>query len=63
LTLAIGFARRPVRQEVLDSERLGVGPVGVQRMHHRRPFLDHPDPRMAAAVDPTLVPLSGPFHK
>jgi hypothetical protein len=26
-------------------------------MHHRRPFLDHPDPRMAMAVDPTLVPL------
>lgn len=31
--------------------------MGVQRVHQRRPFLDHPDPGMAVAVDPTLVPL------
>ena len=31
--------------------------MGVQRRHQRRPFLDHPDPRMAVTVDPTLVPL------
>jgi hypothetical protein len=31
--------------------------MGVQRMHQRGPFLDHPDPGMAVAVDPTLVPL------
>jgi hypothetical protein len=31
--------------------------MGVQRMDQRRPFLDHSDPRMAVAVDPTLVPL------
>src|SRR3954451_11256924 len=31
--------------------------MGVQRMHHRRPFLDHTDSRMAVAVDPPLMPL------
>ena len=31
--------------------------MGVQRMHHRRPFLDDPNPRVAVAVDPTLMPL------
>lgn len=31
--------------------------MGVQRMHQRRPFLDHPDPCMAVTMDPTLVPL------
>ena len=34
--------------------------MSVQRVHQRRPFLDHPDPRMAVAVDPTLVPLGHP---
>jgi hypothetical protein len=31
--------------------------MGVQRVHQRRPFLDHADPRMAVAVDSTFVPL------
>ena len=31
--------------------------VGVQRMHHRRPFLNDPNPRMATTVEPPLVTL------
>ena len=46
-----------VRQQVGDAKRFGVGVVGVQRVHQRRPFLDDPHPRMAMAVDPTLMPL------
>ena len=57
LTLARGFAGRTVRQQVVDAERFGVGVVGVQRVHQRRPFLDDPHPRVAMAVDPTLMPL------
>ena len=54
LTLALGFARRPIGLKVINTERVGVVPMGVQRVHQRRPFLDHPDPRMAVAVDPAL---------
>jgi hypothetical protein len=57
LTLTLGLTRRPVWQKIIDTERVGVGPMGVQRVHQRRSLLDHPDPRMAVAVDPTLVPL------
>jgi hypothetical protein len=31
--------------------------VRVQRMHHRRPFLNDPNPRMATTVEPPLVTL------
>ncbi len=31
--------------------------MSVQRMHHRRPFLDDPNSRVAVAVDPPLMPL------
>ena len=31
--------------------------MGVQRVHQCRPFLDDPHPRVAMAVDPTLMPL------
>jgi hypothetical protein len=57
LTLARRCAGRTVRQQVVDAERFGVGVVGVQRMHQRRPFLDDSHSRMAMAVDPTLMPL------
>ena len=46
-----------VRQQVVDAERFGVGVVGVQCMHQRRPFLDDPYPGVAVAVDSTLMPL------
>jgi hypothetical protein len=57
LTLALGLAGRPVRQQVIDIKRPGVGVVGIQRMDQRRPLLDDPHPRVATAVDPSLVPL------
>ena len=57
MTLALGLARRPIRQKVIDTERFGVCPMRVQRMHHRRPLLDHTNPCVAVAVDPPLVPL------
>ena len=31
--------------------------MSVQRVHHRRSFLDNPNPRVAMAVDPPLVAL------
>jgi hypothetical protein len=31
--------------------------MGVQRMHHRRPFLNDPNPRMATTVETPLVTL------
>ena len=31
--------------------------VGIQRVHHRRPFLNDPNPRMATAVESPLVTL------
>ena len=31
--------------------------MGVQRVHHRRPFLNDPNPRVAMTVDPPLVTL------
>lgn len=57
LTLALGFACRPVRQQVLNGERLRVSDVSVQCMHHRWSFLDDPYPCVTMAMDPTLVPL------
>src|SRR5512135_2860220 len=60
LTLALGWACGPVRQQISDAKRLGVGEVGVQRMHQRRSLLDDPHPRVAVAVDPTLMPLREP---
>ncbi len=57
LTLALGCTCRLVLQEILNGERPRVSDVGVQRMHHRWSFLDDPHPRMAMAVDPTLMPL------
>lgn len=55
--LTLGFACRPVRQQVINGERLRVSDVSVQRMHHRWSFLHDPHPRVAMAMDPTLVPL------
>jgi hypothetical protein len=54
LTLARGCAGGTVRQEVVAAERFGVGVVGVQRVHQRRPFLDDPNTRVAVAVDPAF---------
>ncbi len=31
--------------------------MGVQRVHQRRPFLGDPNPRVAVAMNPTLMPL------
>jgi hypothetical protein len=44
----------------MNIERPGVGVVGIQRMDQRRSFLDDPNPGVATAVDPTLMPLGQP---
>jgi hypothetical protein len=60
LALALRLSGRPVRQQVLNIKRPGVGVVGIQRMNQRRSFLDDPHPDMSMAVDPTLMPLGQP---
>src|SRR4051794_8111865 len=60
--LRLGFAIADLLTVSLRSYRSarhswGSPVVGVQRVHQRRPFLDDPHPRMAMAVDPTLMPL------
>ena len=57
LTLARRFSGRAIRQQILHSEPSRVRDVCVQRMHHRRPFLNDPNPRMAVTVESPLVAL------
>lgn len=55
--LALGLGCRPIRQQIIDGERLRVGAVCVQCRHHRRSFPDDPHPGVTVTVDPTLMPL------
>ncbi len=57
LALTVGFAGRAVGQEIRCRERSRMRPVGIQRMHQCRTFLNDPHPGVAMAVDPPLVAL------
>ena len=57
----LGLARRlagtPIRHQVVRRKGSRVRRVSVQRGHQRRSRLNQPHPRVATAVDPTLVAL------
>src|SRR5262249_46664621 len=57
LTLTLGLTCGMIRPQILDAERSRVGGMSIQGQQQRRSFLDDPNPRMARAVDPTLMPL------
>jgi len=57
LSLTVGFAGRVVGQEIRARERSGMRPVGIQRVHQRRTFLNDPHPGVAMTMNPPLVPL------
>src|SRR4051794_25202261 len=60
LPLAVGFSRRSIRQKILAPDQPGMLSVRAQHQHQRRPFLHDPPPRVAMAVDPTLMALRQP---
>jgi hypothetical protein len=57
LSLTGGFAGRAIGQEIRARERSGMRPVGIQRVHQRRTFLNDPHPGVAMAMNPPLMAL------
>jgi hypothetical protein len=57
LSLARRLPGRSIRQQILYREWAGMSSVGVQGMDQCPSFQDDPDPRVATAVDATLVTL------
>jgi hypothetical protein len=56
-SLARWLPGRSIRQQILYREWARMSRVGVQGMNQCRSFQDDPDPRVAVAVDATLVAL------
>ena len=60
LGLATRLARGPIGQQVVHREPTGMSRVRVQRGHQRRSVQNQANPRVAMAMNPTLVTLGQP---
>lgn len=57
LALTLGRLGSAIGQQVGDSQRIGMSPVGVQRQEQGRTLLHDADARVAMAVDPAFMTL------